>query len=184
MSLRYLPTSSLSILEFDAVLKNIASKINNRSLGFNTMEDQVLTPNQLLLGRNYDPILPPDSMREANITVLHSSLRNIVSLWFKRWNNTVVPQLFKISKWEVGHPDLKVGDLCLLHQVKGKLGLQGYKYCCVDSIVDFRDNKVHTVVVKYYNYPSKKAKFPTVDVRSLSLIPNLTLNHVLFKNLH
>ena len=52
----------------------------------------------------------------------------------KHWNNTVVPQLFKISKWEVGHPDLKVGDLCLLHQVKGKLGLQGYKYCCVDSI--------------------------------------------------
>ena len=28
---------------------------------------------------------------------------------------TVVPQLFKIPRWEVGHPDLKVGDLCLLH---------------------------------------------------------------------
>ena len=91
----------------------------------------------------------------------------------KRWNNIVVPQLFKISKWEVGHPDLKVGDLCLLHHVKGKLGLQGYKYCHVDSIVVSRDNKVRTVVVKYYNYPSKKAKFATVDVRSLSLIPNL-----------
>ena len=68
---------------------------------------------------------------------------------------------------------LKVGDLCLLHQVKGKLGLQGYKYCRVDSIVASRDNKVCTVVVKYYNYPSKKVKFATVDVRSLSLIPNL-----------
>ena len=97
-SLCYLPTSTLTILEFDAVLKNIASTINNRPLGFNTTEDQVLTPNQLLLGRNYDPILPPDSMREANITVLHSSLRNIVSSWFKQWNNTVVPQLFKRSK--------------------------------------------------------------------------------------
>ena len=172
-SLRYLPTSSLSILEFDAVLKNIASTINNRPLGFNTTEDQVLTPNQLLLGRNYDATLPPDSTREANISALHSSFRGIVSSWFKRWNNTVVPQLFKISKWEVSHPDLKVRDLCLLHQVKGKLGLQGYKYCCVDSIVASRDNKVWTVVVKYYNYPSKKAKFATVDVRSLSLIPNL-----------
>ena len=138
------------------------------------LEDQVLTPNQLLLGRNYNATLPPDSTREANITVLHSSVRGIVSSWFKHWNNTVVPQLFKISKWEVGHPDLKVRDLCLLHQVKGKLGLQGYKYCRVDSIVASRDNKVCTVVVKYYNYPSKKAKFATVDVRSLSLIPNLT----------
>ena len=106
-------------------------------------------------------------------TSLHSSYRGIVSSWFKHWNDTVIPQLFKISKWEVGHPDLKVGDLCLLHQVKGKLGLQGYKYCCVDSIVASRDNKVRTVVVKYFNYPSKKAKFATVDVRSLSLIPNL-----------
>ena len=121
----------------------------------------------------YDAALPPDSTREANITVLHSSVSGIVSSWFKRWNNTVVPQLFKISKWEVSHPDLKVGDLCLLHQVKGKLVLQGYKYCRVDSIVVSRDNKVRTVVVKYYNYPSKKAKFATVDVRSLSLIPNL-----------
>ena len=172
-SLRYLPTSTLTILEFDAVLKNIASTINNRPLGFNTMEDQVLTPNQLLLGRNYDPIHPPDSTREVNITVLHSSLRNIVSSWFKRWNNTVVPQLFKIPKWDAGHPDLKVGDLCLLHQVRGKLGTQGYKYCRVDSIIESRDNKVRTVIVKYYNYPSKKAKFATVDVRSLSLIPNL-----------
>ena len=110
---------------------------------------------------------------EANITVLYSSLCNIVSSWFKWWNNTVVPQLFKIPRWEVGHPDLKVGDICLLHQVKGKLGFEGYKYCHVDSIVDSRDNKVCTVVVKYYNYPSKKAKLATVDVRSLSLIPNL-----------
>merc|ERR1712101_33660 len=51
-SLRYLPTSLLSILEFDAVLKNIASTINNHPLGFNIIEDQVLTPNQILLGCN------------------------------------------------------------------------------------------------------------------------------------
>ena len=36
-----------------------------------------------------------------------------------------------------------------------------------------RDNKVRTVEVKYYNAPSKKAKYSMVDVRKLSLIPNL-----------
>ena len=81
--------------------------------------------------------------------------------------------MFKISKWEVGHPDLKIGDLCLLHQTKGKCRLQGYKYCCVHSITNSRDDRVCTVGVKYFNYPSKKAKFATVDVRNLSLIPNL-----------
>ena len=57
-SLRYLPTSSLTLLEFDAAIKNIASTINNRPLGFNVNKDDVLTPNQLLLGRNFDPVHP------------------------------------------------------------------------------------------------------------------------------
>ena len=48
-SLQYLPTSSLMLLEFDAAIRNIASTINNRPLGFNVTEDEVLTPNQLLL---------------------------------------------------------------------------------------------------------------------------------------
>ena len=173
-SLRYLPTSSLTLLEFDAAIKNIASTINNRPLGFHVNEDDVLTPNQLLLGRNYDPVHPPDRVLEANITVLLPHVRNIVSSWFLRWNNIVIPQLFKISKWETGHPDLKEGDLCLLHQKKGKCGIRSYKYCRVHKLVPSeRDSKVRTVEVKYYNSPSKKAKYSTVDVRKLSLIPDL-----------
>ena len=119
-SLRYLPTSSLTLLEFDAAIKNIASTINNRRLGFNVKKDDVLTPNQLLLRRNFDPVHPPEPVLEANITVLLPNVRAIVSSWFVLWINVVIPQLFKISKWETGHPDLKEGDLCLLHQKKGK----------------------------------------------------------------
>ena len=78
-SQRYLPTSSLTLLEFDAALKNIASTINYRLLGFNTNEDEVLTPNQLLLVRNFDPVHPPESVLEANITVLFPHVRSIVS---------------------------------------------------------------------------------------------------------
>merc|ERR1712105_419046 len=112
--------------------------------------------------------------QEANITVLLPHVKAILSSWFLRWNNIVIPQLFKISKWTSDHPDLKEGDLCLLHLKKGKCGIQGYKYCRVSKIVpSLRDNKVRTVEVKYYNAPSKKAKYTTVDVRKLSLIPNL-----------
>ena len=145
-SLRYLPTSSLTLLEFDAALKNIASTINNRPLGFNINEDQVLTPNQLLLGRNYDPIHPPNPVLEANITVLLPHVRAIVSSWFQWWNNVVIPQLFKISKWETGYPYLKKSDLCLLHQNKGKCGLQSYKYCRIHRVIPSdRDAKDRTV---------------------------------------
>ena len=54
-SLLYLPTSSLSILEFNALLKNIPLTINNLSFGFQVLE------NQLLLGHNYDAVHPSDS---------------------------------------------------------------------------------------------------------------------------
>ena len=90
-SLRYLPTSSLTLLEFDAALKNITSTINNRPLGFNINEDEVLTPNQLLLGRNFDLIHSPDPVIETNIAVLLPHVRAIVSPWFQWWNNKVIP---------------------------------------------------------------------------------------------
>ena len=86
----------------------------------------------------------------------------------------VIPQLFKISKWETGHLDLKKGDLCPLHQKKGKCGIQSYKYCCVHRIIpSVRDSKVCTVEIKYFNSPSKNPKYSTLDIRKLSLIPNL-----------
>ena len=90
-SLRYLSTSSLTLLEFDAALKNIASTINNWPLGFNINEDEVLTPNQLLLGRNFDPIHPLDPVKEINNAVLLSHVRAIVSPCFQWWNNVVFP---------------------------------------------------------------------------------------------
>ena len=44
-SLRYLSTCSLTLLEFNTAIKNIALSINNCPLGFNVNEDDVLTPN-------------------------------------------------------------------------------------------------------------------------------------------
>ena len=81
-SLCYIPTSFLTLLEFDAAIKNVASTINNRPPGLNVNEDDMLIPIQLLLGRNYDPVHPPSSVVEANITVLLPHAWAIVSSWF------------------------------------------------------------------------------------------------------
>ena len=72
-----LNTSVLSILEFNAVLKNIAYTVNNHLLGFNITEDPVLPLNQLLLGPNYDPDHTLASKPEANITVLLPQVQSI-----------------------------------------------------------------------------------------------------------
>ena len=90
-SLPYLPKSSLTLQEFDAAIKNIASKINNCPLVFNVNEDEQLTPNQLLIGRNYDPVHSPAPVLESNITVLFPHVWAIVSAWFVLWKNIVVP---------------------------------------------------------------------------------------------
>ena len=74
--IHYLPRSSLTLLEFDSALKNIASTINNCPLGFSAAEDAVLTPTQLLLGWNYDPTHPS---LEVHFTVLLPHVRTIIS---------------------------------------------------------------------------------------------------------
>ena len=97
-SLKYLPTCHLSLLEFDSALKCIASTINNRPLHFNIQEDQVLTPNHLILGRSYDPVHPPNPLVEAPVAVLLTHVKSIVSRWFQRWSNVVLPNLLRIPK--------------------------------------------------------------------------------------
>ena len=57
-----------------------------------------------------------------------------------------------------GH-QTKQGDPDLIHDYK--------------QVPTRRDNKSRAVEGKYFNSPSKKGKFSTVDVRKLSLIPNL-----------
>ena len=97
-SIRYLLLNSLTLFKFDSALRNITSTINNCPMGFNVNEDTVLTPNQPLLGCNYHPIHPTTHRPKVNLTVLLPHTQSIVSSRFVCWNNTVVPQLFWISK--------------------------------------------------------------------------------------
>ena len=73
-----------------------ADSINNLPLGFNVSKDEVLTPNQLILGQNYDKIHPANTALVGKITIMLPHVRSIVSSWFTRWNNIVIPQLCEI----------------------------------------------------------------------------------------
>ena len=49
-SLRYLAISKLTNLEFDLTIQNIAAVVNNRPLAFNLSSEEIISPNQILLG--------------------------------------------------------------------------------------------------------------------------------------
>jgi hypothetical protein len=71
-SIRLLPTNQLGMLEFCCVLMEITATINNRPLGVCTATDQPLTPNQLLLGRNFDSVPPLYNHEELSLSGLRS----------------------------------------------------------------------------------------------------------------
>ena len=105
------------------------------------------------------------------MAILLTHVKAIVQRWFERWNNVVLPNLLRIPKWSSESAELQAGDLCLLHQRKGKWSIPTYKYCRILEVLPSqRDGKVRTVKIQYYNSPSRKAKSATVDVRNLSLI--------------
>ena len=63
------------------VVQNIASTINNRPLAFNLSSEEILSPNQILLGRAFSENLPPEvnepvsySMMSSNIKKYHTDL--------------------------------------------------------------------------------------------------------------
>ena len=57
-----LPNFKLSLLEFKTLIDEISTAINNRPLGILQDSQQPLTPNHLLLGRNFSPVSSLSSM--------------------------------------------------------------------------------------------------------------------------
>ena len=159
-SLRYIAVSRLTNLEFDLTVQNIAAVINNRPLAFNLSSEQVISPNQILLGQAFSDSLPPEGNEPASIEMMSHNTKAIVQSWFDRWTTNVLPRLFITGnrKHFRRSRDLQPGDICLWHQRKGKHATISYKYCKVIEVIPSRDNLVRTLKVVYLNYPSKSKR--------------------------
>ena len=85
---------------------------------------QPLTPNQLLLGRKFNPIAPGTNVNSDTSLI---GLKNYVqdfykSYWF-RWEVEVLLKLFVPGpKWNKSESNVKVGDIGLLLFHKGSAG--------------------------------------------------------------
>ena len=180
-SFKMLQNFKLSLLEFKTLIAEITTSINNRPLGTLQDDQQPLTPNQLLLGRNFSPVSPGTSINaDSSLLGLKGYIQNVYSTWWARWEIDVFPKLFIPGpKWNKPHSNIKVGDIGILISHKGSANkmLTIYKYCKVTKLIESEDGLVRKVNVEY-RIPSLKKKEICVDIRRLVILPNITLDQI------
>ena len=175
-SFKMLPNFRLTLLEFRTIINEITTSINNRPLGILESNMQPLTPNQLLLGRNFNPIAPGTNVNsDTSLIGLKNYVKDVYKSWWSRWEVEVLPKLFVPGpKWNKSESNVKVGDIGLLLSHKGSAGkiLTVYKYVKVIEVIESEDGLVRKVKVQY-RIPSLKKKEVYVDIRRLVILPNL-----------
>merc|ERR1712089_3068 len=94
-SFKMLPNFMLTLLEFRTIINEITTSINNRPLGILQNDQQPLTPNHLLLGRNFSPIAPGTSINaDTSLLGLKDYIKDVYKTWWSRWEAEVLPKLF------------------------------------------------------------------------------------------
>ena len=173
-----LPNFKLSLLEFKTLIDEISTSINNRPQGVLQDSQQPLTPNHLLLGRNFSPVSSQTSVNaDSSLIGLKGYVKDVYLTWWSRWESEVLPKLFiPGSKWNKRHNNVKVGDIGILLSSKAPAGkmISVYKYCKVVRVLESRDGLVRRVIVEY-RIPSLKQKQVCVDIRRLVILPNISI---------
>ena len=79
--------------------------------------------------------MSPSNIEEspvANIPLgLQQYVKDVYNTWWKKWEIYILPTLFPNKTWKTPHPNIKAGDVCLLHENLGKHAAASYKYCKV-----------------------------------------------------
>merc|ERR1712240_794535 len=69
----------------EALVKQLKSSIKNRPLGVLESSMQPITPNQLLLGRNFNPVAPGTNVNsDTSLFGLKSYIQDIYKSWWSR----------------------------------------------------------------------------------------------------
>ena len=142
----------VSPLELQTALMEIANMCNERPIGLSQPRADgtydIITPNQLLLGRSINAL--PDNTPIVENMSIRSRFRFVhlvSSNFWKRWSAEVSPALVVRQKWHEQSRNLCVGDLVLICE-PSKLKAK-YKLGVVDSVNHSADNLVRSVVVRY-----------------------------------
>jgi hypothetical protein len=139
-------------LELQTCLMEIANICNERPIGLSEPRAdgtyQLITPNQLLLGRSIN-VLPDNTEMVENMpmSARFRLVHHISTNFWMRWSSEVSPGLVVRQKWHDKSRNLRIGDLVLICE-PSKLKAK-YKLGVIDSVTTSRDDIVRSVVVRY-----------------------------------
>ena len=106
-------------------MKEIEVIVNNRPLiyVYDDVNQEVLTPNKLLFGRNLEPNAPNfDVQVETDLSKRKKYTETILDHWWNRWKTDYLTELREYQKIKYKTRTLipRVGDVVLVHDEKCK----------------------------------------------------------------
>jgi hypothetical protein len=144
--------SRVTPLELQTILFEAANICNERPISLTEPRAdgtyELITPNQLLLGRSVNALPDDTSMVESmNMKARYRLIHHVTTNFWKRWSSEVSPGLVVRQKWHTECRNLCVGDLVLICE-STKLKAK-YKLGIVDTVTYSIDSVVRTVMVRY-----------------------------------
>ena len=145
----------LTVPEFLTVCAEAANLLNERPIGTLPSADSelnVLTPNNLLLGRSIakNPSGWQSFTYNQNTQNRYHLVQTVVEDFWEKWTQLYAPTLIVQRKWHVIRRNLRVGDVVI---VADKNVLRGeYRLALVKEAFPDRNGKVRRVLVTYKNF--------------------------------
>lgn len=145
--------SVLTASGLQMVMFEVANLINARPIGIVTGSDptqpEPITPNHLLLGRSTPEVVVGPFDNTDNVNRRLRFLNTLVSDWWTRWYDSVLPSLAPSYKWHQRHLNIRVGDICIIkyrNELKGRFRLGRVKQVKAGT-----DGPVRTITLEYKN---------------------------------
>ena len=89
------------------------------------------------------------------------------SVWFKIWNDTLIPKLIKTPKWFKTDKDLKNGDIVYFQKRESELGSGKWTVGQVESITKGKDGLIREASIRYQNHSDDHSRVTDRAVRKL-----------------
>ena len=145
--------TKINYIELQTVTLEIETVLNNPPLYYVSENDTILTPNQLLFGRNLNlyninNISNDTNNLEIDIETMNKNLRSKLEHFWNIWRKDYLLSLREIHKINktIGNNNLKVNDIVLIHSQY--YPRQSWKMGKITEIMDSRDKKIRWVKLR------------------------------------
>ena len=171
---KILQNERLSIIEWETLGDQVANSMNNLPIGMRSetkdLENiDLLTPNRLLLARNNNrsPVGPLRVTEDVGKIIERNE--KVLSVWFKAWLISHVPNLIIQPKWFRSDRDPKIGDIVLFLK-SDKEFEKLYQYGMIHDFKTSRDGLIREVEIVYQNSGDKTKRFVSRGTREIVVI--------------